>query len=357
MSYKKKIAGLISGVMTISLCISAYGATIKINDKVLESDVEPQIIDGRTMVPVRAIFEGMGATVNWDAETKTVTGKLNDITVKMVTGEKNMTVNNKQINIDGSVMIIDSRTFAPARYVAEAFGYGVSWNEESKEVLINDKAVSGTAVEKATNVTTAAVEKSTETTTAKAKEETTVNKTESTTVKAADTKNGEKTTAKEENKTTVTTEGTTETTTLSAAQILNSSPVQGVTNKLYKLIKNDINTAFKNYYVGGASSNGRFQPATSSKLMDAWELAITTDEDKTYVAQSKIVYQNIVTTCKKIDQRKEKNFGSSSVATYCTERKDKLEDLINTYFASTNVEEAKKNAEAIKKFATATLNK
>ena len=352
----------ITAVFSLSAVISAYGASIKINNETLESETEPQIIEGRTMVPVRAIFEGVGATVDWNADTKTVTGKKGSDTVIMNVGEKAMTVNGKKIDMDGAAMIIDSRAFAPARYVAEAFGYDVSWNGEAKEVIIKDKIASPASV--ATTKTTTK-ETTTETTTQKATKTTTkasedvTKKAEETTKASEDvTKKAEETTKASETAAKQTTvETTTETTTMSVADIINSSPVQGVGKSLYQLVKNDIKTAFKNYYVGNASGNGRFQRGTYSKLFTAWESAASTDEEKKYVAQSKIVYQNMVTTCTRIDQRKEKHIGSASVADYCTQRKDKLEDLINKYFTATNVDEATKTAGEIKKFASATLNK
>ena len=324
----------ITAVFSLSAVISVYGASIKINNETLESETEPQIIEGRTMVPVRAIVEGVGATVDWNADTKTVTGKKGSDIVIMNVGEKAMTVNGKKVDMDGEAMIIDSRAFAPARYVAEAFGYDVSWNGETKEVLIKDKVESPAALTTAKEITTK--EEATETTTAKT--ETTTKAAETTTVQT-------------------TVETTTETTTMSVADIINSSPVQGVGKSLYQLVKNDITLAFNNYYVGNASGNGRFQRSTYSKLFTAWESAASTDEEKKYVAQSKIVYQNMVTTCTRIDQRKEKHVSSASVADYCTKRKDKLEELINKYFTSANIDEATKTAAEIKKFASATLNK
>ena len=315
----------ITAVFSLSAVISVYGASIKINNKVLESDTEPQIIDGRTMVPVRVIFEGVGATVGWNAETKTVTGKKGSDTVIMNVGEKAMTVNGKKVDMDGEAMIIDSRAFAPARYVAEAFGYDVSWNGDTKEVIIKDKIASPASVS------------TTQTTTKETTTETTTKASETTTIQT-------------------TIETTTETTTMSVADIINSSPVQGVGKPLYQLVKNDITLAFKNYYVGNANGNGRFQRGTYSKLFTAWDSAASTDEEKKYVVQSKIVYQNMVTTCTKIDQRKEKHIGSETVADYCTQRKDKLEELINKYFTSANIDEATKTADEIKKFASATVN-
>ena len=211
----------ITAFFSLSAVISAYGASIKINNETLESETEPQIIEGRTMVPVRAIFEGVGATVDWNADTKTVTGKKGSDTVIMNVGEKAMTVNGEKIDMDGEAMIIDSRAFAPARYVAEAFGYDVSWNGDTKEVIIKDKIASPASV---TTTQTTTKETTTEITTEKATE---------TTTKASETTT-----------TQTTVETTTETTTMSAADIINSSPVQGVGKSLYQLVKNDINTAF-----------------------------------------------------------------------------------------------------------------
>lgn len=366
MKLKKLLGFTLSSILVISAVNSAYASIgIKINNQVLNTDVEPQIVNGRTMVPVRAIFEGIGANVEWNPSSKTITGKKDNTTIVMQIGDNIMTINNKTVEMDSAAMIIDERTYAPARYVAEAFGYEVSWNSELKEVYINDKTISPAAVKTETSTKSADVttksETTTETTTntitkaettnkAVTKNETTTNtaKTETTTKSAAKTETTTKT-AK--------TETTTETTTLSAADIVNSSPVQGVGQATYKLIKNDINLAFKNYYIGNADNNNRFQKGTYSKLMAMWDSTAKTDEEKQYVAQSKIVYQNIITTCKRIDQRRAKHQGNASVNTYCSDRKDKLEELIKNYFLSKNIDEVKKGAEAIKNFASATVNK
>lgn len=376
MKLKKLLGFTLSSILVISAVNSAYASIgIKINNQVLNTDVEPQIVNGRTMVPVRAIFEGIGANVEWNPSSKTITGKKDNTTIVMQIGDNIMTINDKTVEMDSAAMIIDERTYAPARYVAEAFGYEVSWNSELKEVYINDKTISPAAVKTETTTKSADVttksETTTETTTntitkaettnkAVTKNETTTNtaKTETTTKSAAKTETTTKTAQKTETTTKAAkVETTTETTTLSAADIVNSSPVQGVGQATYKLIKNDINLAFKNYYIGNADNNNRFQKGTYSKLMAMWDSTAKTDEEKQYVAQSKIVYQNIITTCKRIDQRRAKHQGNASVNTYCSDRKDKLEELIKNYFLSKNIDEVKKGAEAIKNFASATVNK
>ena len=76
---------------------------------------------------VRAIFEGVGAEVKWDSETKSITGNKNGIEVVMTVDSNIASVNGKNITMDCGPVIINNRTLAPARYVAEAFGYKVNW--------------------------------------------------------------------------------------------------------------------------------------------------------------------------------------------------------------------------------------
>ena len=310
---------IVSSLLSVSALTASFaqGISLKINGKSIESDVEPKIIEGRTMVPVRTIFEGIGAEVSWDAPSKTITGKKGPVTVEMKIGEKTMSVNGKNIEMDAAAAIIDDRTYAPARYVAETFGFDVSWNADLKEVAINSKIAATTEI-------------TTEVTTQKATAETTT-------------------------KAIVTTEASTETTTLSAAEILNSSPVHGVGAPTYKLIKNDILNAFNVYYVGNANNNNRFQRNTYNKLMTVWDSTAQTPEEKTFVIYAKQVYQNMITTCKKIDQRKAKYPANANIATYCTDRKDKLEVMLKDFLASKDIDTAKANAEKIKTFAANTV--
>ena len=89
-------------------------------------DVPPQIIDGRTMVPIRAIFEAMGAQVSWDDSTKTATAVKGDTTVIMWVNLVQLMIKNKISNkvelMDVSPVNKDGRVLAPAKYVAESFG-------------------------------------------------------------------------------------------------------------------------------------------------------------------------------------------------------------------------------------------
>lgn len=120
--------------VTIQLTIGEKA--IAIDDIVLELDVAPCIINDRTMVPMRAVFELFGATVHWDGETRTVYGLREDVVVVMQIGQAAMFVNNNRIELDSPSVIVDDRTMVPLRAVAEAYGSEVGYDAETKTVTI-----------------------------------------------------------------------------------------------------------------------------------------------------------------------------------------------------------------------------
>jgi len=133
--------------MSISLTASAdSGITVKLNGKALAFDVQPQIINGRTMVPMRTIFEELGATVEWDQETQTVTSARDDVTVKLTIGIPNIRINQQNpIELDTAPCIIDGRTLVPVRAISEAFHMNVEWDGSTQTVLITLPNVNMTA--------------------------------------------------------------------------------------------------------------------------------------------------------------------------------------------------------------------
>lgn len=164
------ICAILAAIM--SAAVYADGISIEIMGQRLYTENEPQIVDGRTMVPVRAIFEGIGANVEWDSDTKTITGTMADNIVVMQIDNSKFSINGSEKYMDASPQIIDGRTYAPARYVAEAFGFNVEWDSANKIVKIGmpKQTVSVTAAESTTEITT---ETTTETTTEAATEVTT----------------------------------------------------------------------------------------------------------------------------------------------------------------------------------------
>ena len=108
----------------------------------LNPDVPAQIINDRTLVPLRSIFEALGASVSWDGENKIVTAVKGDIIITIQIGNKTMNVNSRQKELDVPAQIIDNRTLVPARAISEALGCQVDWDSGSKTVYITEKAAS-----------------------------------------------------------------------------------------------------------------------------------------------------------------------------------------------------------------------
>ncbi|MFA7148421.1 MAG: N-acetylmuramoyl-L-alanine amidase [Syntrophomonadaceae bacterium] len=102
----------------------------------LTFEVPPTIENGRTLVPLRAIFEAMGASVNWDNNTRTVTSVKGTTTVVLPIGSTRPTVNGQVWPLDVPAKINNGRTLAPLRFVGEAFGGKVDWNNSTRTITI-----------------------------------------------------------------------------------------------------------------------------------------------------------------------------------------------------------------------------
>jgi hypothetical protein len=92
-------------------------------------DAPPRIIDGRTMVPLRFIAEAMGAKVDWDDETKTATIDLNGLTLRVSIGVRSP-------GMDVPAIILNDRTMVPLRYISETLGRDVLWNPDTQTIDI-----------------------------------------------------------------------------------------------------------------------------------------------------------------------------------------------------------------------------
>lgn len=110
--------------------------TVLLNNTEIEFDQPPIIFNDRTLVPLRAIFEALGATVSWDASTQTVTAIRSGVTIKITIGSNYMYKNGESIILDVPAMIVNDRTLVPVRAVSEALGCIVEWNGNTRQVII-----------------------------------------------------------------------------------------------------------------------------------------------------------------------------------------------------------------------------
>ena len=132
------IAATIFSISTICYAEDKKEISIYVNGNKLYSDVAPQIIDGSTLVPLRVIFEALGATVEWNQETKTVSSTLDETSVKLTIGENKLYKNGNEISLSVPAQIIEGRTLVPVRAISESFGYFVDWYNEIKAVSIKE---------------------------------------------------------------------------------------------------------------------------------------------------------------------------------------------------------------------------
>lgn len=109
---------------------------IRINDYFISFDVAPQLINDRTMVPMRAIFENLNAKVDWDEATASATAVRGNITIKITENSSSAFVNGKEVTLDSPAVIIAGRFLVPIRFISESFGAEVGWDDASQTVFI-----------------------------------------------------------------------------------------------------------------------------------------------------------------------------------------------------------------------------
>ncbi|MGN1318219.1 MAG: copper amine oxidase N-terminal domain-containing protein [Lachnospirales bacterium] len=99
------------------------------------------IVDGRTLVPVRGVFEYMGYSVDWNGDTKTATLTSEDknTVITLTNGENSFFVNDKEITPDVAQQIINGRFMLPLRAVGEAVDADINWDSETKTAEISNK--------------------------------------------------------------------------------------------------------------------------------------------------------------------------------------------------------------------------
>lgn len=107
---------------------------------------QPQYINGRVLVPLRGVFEQMGATVSWDPQTRMVVANKGGSDVELRIGDRVALVNGSNMNLDVPAMIVGGSTMVPIRFVSEALGAQVGWLEADHLVSITTAAGENTTV-------------------------------------------------------------------------------------------------------------------------------------------------------------------------------------------------------------------
>jgi hypothetical protein len=304
MKFKILIITLLSAISMSMFANAQDSIGLNVMGTDITDKAEVLNVDGRIMVPLRAIFESIGANVEWNGETKTITGTKDNNVVIMQIDNKGFALNNEQKTMDVAPFISDGKTYVPVRYVAESLGCEVEWTNSPKTVNIKSK--------------------STETT-----EITTETSTEVTTI----------------------TETSTETTTISETTIETTTEIylKDINHTLKEQIKSDIKTAIGNYSLGNARNLNRYKDSYKKELFERWAAFAKTDEDKIFLEKSKAFYNNSYSVMIKIDNLKNNFPKDENVFYMYSHYKDKIKQL---YADFANCEKMSDVIEIIKEFNT-----
>lgn len=115
------------------------GITVTVDGKALEFDQEPVIREDHTLVPVRAIFEALGAEVSWLPAGQKIIANTADTNITMQIGKREYFVNGVKKKLDVAPQLIQDRTMVPARAISETLGAEVEWDAKTQTVVITTK--------------------------------------------------------------------------------------------------------------------------------------------------------------------------------------------------------------------------
>ena len=151
----KKFIALSAAMLLAAVPVMAdTQVNVTVNGKELEQ--KGVILEERTMVPVRGITEELGFAVDWDADTKTATLTNGGTVVKMTAGEKSFFVNDEAVTPDVPQTIIDGRFMLPLRALCDSINADVDWDNDTKTAAIKKGGTAETVTEAATETTTTA---------------------------------------------------------------------------------------------------------------------------------------------------------------------------------------------------------
>ncbi|MDQ7842099.1 MAG: copper amine oxidase N-terminal domain-containing protein [bacterium] len=129
--------GLILAVVALpAVPALAQTARVVVDGQLMRFDQSPIMAGGRVLVPLRGVFEYLGATVLWNPATNVVTAQRGDTQVQLAIGSRQATVDGRVVFLDVPATIVGGRTLVPLRFVSEAMGAQVDWDNATRVVTI-----------------------------------------------------------------------------------------------------------------------------------------------------------------------------------------------------------------------------
>ncbi|MBD2847740.1 copper amine oxidase N-terminal domain-containing protein [Paenibacillus sp. IB182496] len=123
----------------MSIWIQINSTTFFVDGNEMMSDVAPMNVDGTTYVSIRTLADVLGAQIEWDSATHTVTTHSGGNIVKIRAGSDTATVNGQSVMLQAPVFIEQGRTQVPLRFVAEQFGWELDWEPSDWSVTLTQE--------------------------------------------------------------------------------------------------------------------------------------------------------------------------------------------------------------------------
>lgn len=145
MKFKVILIFLIMIAVLNTAAVAETHITVYVDGEHLVLSVEPALVEDTTMVPMRSIFEALGARLDWNEDTRTITALRNQTTISYTIGYNSATRNGVTIPLPVAGFIKDGITMVPLRFVSESLGAQVKWNGDLRRIdIITVKAESTT---------------------------------------------------------------------------------------------------------------------------------------------------------------------------------------------------------------------
>ncbi len=138
---KISFATLALGAALTGIAGAQSAPRLILNGRPFRTQVAPVTQGGRVLVPLRDIFEGLGARVNYNSFNNTITARRRGTTVRMELGSRRAEINGQRVRLDVPATTIYGSTMVPLRFVGESLGAVVDYNPRRGVIRINDRDV------------------------------------------------------------------------------------------------------------------------------------------------------------------------------------------------------------------------
>ncbi|MCD7905830.1 MAG: hypothetical protein LUG24_09825 [Clostridiales bacterium] len=123
-------------IAELELVLQIDSSVMTVNGEETEIDSAPIITEGRTLVPIRAIIEAIGGSINWNSDTQTAELTYNSNTIGLTIDSSTAYFNETPSELDVAPKVVNERIMLPIRFIAENFEFDVEWDSENQYIII-----------------------------------------------------------------------------------------------------------------------------------------------------------------------------------------------------------------------------